>query len=142
MGKVHLDPYLFFSGNAREAMEFYKSVFGGKLDVNEYTDEDREMMPGTPQEKESMKGKLMHAMLDGDVRLMASDSTKASAKAAKIELSLSGEDEETLRRYWDGLSDGGKVTMRLEKAPWGDIFGMITDKYSISWMVNITASKE
>jgi PhnB protein len=73
---------------------------------------------------------------------MASDSTKASAKAAKIELSLSGEDEETLRRYWDGLSDGGKVTMPLEKAPWGDIFGMITDKYSISWMVNITASKE
>jgi PhnB protein len=135
---VKLDPYIFFKGNAREAMEFYKSVFGGKLDVNEYTDKDLEMMPGTPEEKEAMKGKLMHAMLDGDVRLMASDSTNANDKAAKIELSLSGEDEATLRKYWDGLSAGGKVTMPLDKAPWGDTFGMLTDKYDISWMVNVT----
>ena len=142
MGKILLDPYLFFHGDARQAMEFYKGVFGGKLDVNEYTDKDLQMMPGTPEEKEAMKGKLMHAMLSGDVRLMASDSTKASDKAAKIELSLSGEDEETLRKYWDGLSQAGKVTMLLEKAPWGDTFGMLTDKYGVSWMVNISVPKE
>ena len=142
MGKTNLDPYLFFNGNAREAMEFYKSVFGGELSLNEYSPDELDGYPGTDEEKAAMKGKLMHALLDGNVRLMASDSTKASDKAAKIELSLSGEDEQTLRKYWDGLSAGGKVTMPLEKAPWGDTFGMLTDKYNISWMVNVTTPKE
>ncbi len=142
MSDIKLNPYIFFGGNCREAMEFYKSIFGGKLDFAPYSDDDFQNMPGTDAEKAAMKGKIMHALLEGDVRIMASDSIKASEKAAKIELSLSGEDEATLRKYWDGLADGGKVNMPLEKAPWGDTFGMLTDKYSIDWMVNITTPKE
>ena len=68
---------------------------------------------------------------------MSGDSRNASAEAKKIELSLSGTDEAKLRSYFDSLADGGKITMPLEKAPWGDTFGMVTDKFNISWMVDI-----
>ena len=136
MVKVKLDPYLFFSGNCRKAMEFYKSIFGGKLSIQTV-----EEFPGDFPGKEKMKGMIMHAMLDGDVRLMASDSPKASPKAAKVELSLSGEDQAKLRSYWEALSKKGSITMPLEKAEWGDIFGMVKDKFGIDWMVNISVRK-
>lgn len=135
MANVSLDPYLFFKGSAREAMEFYKSVFGGELTIQ--TVDETPDFPG----KDKMKGQIMHAMLDGDIKLMGSDSLNASSEAKKIELSLSGEDEAKLRGYWQALSDGGKITMPLEKAPWGDTFGMVSDKFGIAWMVNITAQK-
>jgi len=133
MSRVTLDPYLFFDGNAEEAMNFYKSVFGGKITISRMSD-----MPGTKPEDAN---RVMHAMLEGDVKLMASDSDKASPEAKKIELSLSGEDESKLRGYFEALSKDGKVTMPLEKAPWGDVFGMLTDKYNIAWMVNVTIPK-
>lgn len=142
MSKVNLDPYLFFKGNAQEAMEFYKSIFGGELTINIITPDELKMMPGTDEEKATMQGKVMHAVLDGDVRLMASDTPKASDKTAKVELSLSGENEPALRKYWDGLSTGGKITMPLASMHWGDTFGMLTDKYGVDWMVNITATKK
>jgi PhnB protein len=136
MNSVRLDPYLFFRGNAREAMEFYKNVFGGELTVQ--TVDEAPDFPG----KEQMKGLIMHAVLDGDVRLMASDGPNASPETKKVELSLSGDDETRLRKYWDDLSQGGEVRMPLEKAPWGDTFGGLTDKYGVDWMVNIAAAKE
>lgn len=137
MSKINLDPYLFFNGNCREAMEFYKAIFGGEVTILTFND-----MPGDIPDKEAMKDMVMHAFLDaGDVRLMASDSQKASEKAAKIELSLSGEDEQKLREYFDKLSAGGKVRSDLKTEMWGDTFGMLTDKYSIDWMVNITTPK-
>jgi PhnB protein len=138
MGKINIDPYLFFSGNAREAMEFYQGIFGGELTVQTIGES-----PGDWPGKDQMKqDNVMHAMLDGEVRLMASDSDKASSGSAKVELSLSGEDEPTLRKYWDGLSaEATKITQPLEKAPWGDTFGMLTDRYGVDWMVNITIPK-
>lgn len=137
MGKIDLDPYLFFGGNAREAMQFYKAIFGGELTVQTIGES-----PGDwPGKADMNQDNVMHSMLDGDVRLMASDSDKASPGSAKVELSLSGEDETILRKYWDGLSAGGKINQPLEKAPWGDHFGMLRDKYGVDWMVNITVPK-
>lgn len=136
MSKINLDPYLFFRGNAREAMEFYKNLFGGELFVQ--TIGEGPDFPG----KDKLNGdNVMHAMLDGDVRLMASDGPNASDNMAKVELSLSGDDETRLRKYWDALVEGGKIRMPLEKAPWGDTFGGLTDKYGVDWMVNISAPK-
>lgn len=138
MGKINLDPYLFFRGNCAEAMDFYKSIFGGELSMMKFDDMP---MPGMDNAEE-LKGKIMHALLDaGDIRLMASDTTIASEKAAKIELSLSGEDETKLRGYFDGLSAGGTIKSPLKKEMWGDIYGQLTDKFSIDWMINITAPK-
>jgi PhnB protein len=133
MANISLEPYLFFDGSCKEAMEFYKSVFGGELQVSEADPEQMGDMPN----KDWFKGKIMHASLKGPVNLMASDSPTASAKAAKIELSLGGTEEAEMRKTFDALAAGGKVKMPLEKQFWGDIYGQITDKYDIDWMMNI-----
>ena len=134
MSKVTLDAYLFFAGNCQEAMNFYKSVFGGELTLNKMGD-----MPGTAPEDKDL---IMHASLEGGaVNLMASDSKQASPKMAKVELSLSGSDETLLKKLFDDLSAGGKVRMPLGKQSWGDTFGMMTDKYGIDWMMNIGTDK-
>lgn len=135
MSTISLDPYIFFKGEAREAMEFYKSVFGGELtfqtygDVNAVTDE-------TPAEY------IMHAGLEGGpVVLYASDTAKANPVAKKVSLCLGGKDEADLRRIFDALSEGVTVEYPLKKEFWGDIFGSVVDKYGVEWMVNISASK-
>jgi PhnB protein len=138
MASINLDPYIFFNGNAKEAMNFYKSIFGGELTVSTFGDTGADKAPGM----EAMKDYVMHAMLAGDVRIMASDSRQASEKAAKIELSLSGDDEAKLTSYFEKLSEGGKVKSPLKKEMWGDTFGQLTDKYNIDWMVNISAPKQ
>jgi PhnB protein len=139
MASVNLDPYLFFNGKAREAMEFYKGVFGGDLSISTFGESGAANMPGF----ENMKDNVMHAMLSGgDVRLMASDSREASDKMAKAELSLSGDDEEKLKGYYEKLSEGGKIKSPLKKEMWGDQFGQFQDKYGVDWMVNISAPQK
>lgn len=138
MDKVELTPYIFFKGNAREAFEYYKSIFGGELktQTNDDTPEDVQEQMGINDEN---RGQLMHARLEGGlVTLMGSDSKGASDKTAKVELSLSGTDEAKLKDVFDKLGEGGKVTMPLSKQFWGDTFGMVTDKYGVDWMVNIS----
>ncbi|HXR50488.1 MAG TPA: VOC family protein [Verrucomicrobiae bacterium] len=134
MSDITLDPYLFFSGNCREAMEFYKSVFGGELSIQTFGD-----VPGTEAVN---KDQIMHANLDGGaVKLFGSDSSKASERAAKIELTIGGSDEAKLTDIFNALSDGGTVKTPLKKEFWGDTFGQLTDKFGIDWMVNIAAPK-
>lgn len=131
---TRLNPYLSFKGKTREAMQFYHSVFGGKLDISTFKDGG---MPHEPNEAD----KIMHAMIvaENGIVLMASDTPDAMpfTEGSNISISLSGEDEAELRGYWEKLSVGGSITMPLEKAPWGDTFGMFTDKFGITWMVNI-----
>jgi len=133
MTNVLLDPYIFFRGNCREAMEFYKSIFGGELIIQTYAD--------VKMGNDDQKDWVMHAVLRGGlVRIMASDTEQASPKAAKISLSLGDGDEATLRPIFEKLSEGGEVFSELKKEFWGDTFGSLTDKYGIEWMVNIPAS--
>jgi len=132
-----LNPYLNFKDNAREAMDFYQSVFGGELTRTTFG----ELPMGTdPAEAD----KVMHSMLvtETGMTLMGADtpSHMEYQPIAGSSISLSGTDEAELRGYWDKLIDGGTVGVPLEKAPWGDTFGMCTDKFGIPWMVNVTAS--
>ncbi|HSX17771.1 MAG TPA: VOC family protein [Candidatus Saccharimonadales bacterium] len=130
MDKISLEPYIFFNGNCREAMEFYKDVFGGELSVNTYGN--------TPGMDKFNMDWLMHASLEGGaVKLMASDTEKASPEAKKVSLSLGGTDEEYMRKIFDSLSAGGEIFMPLKKESWGDIFGSLTDKFGVEWMMNI-----
>jgi PhnB protein len=133
MEKVTLDPYIFFAGNAREGMEFYQGIFGGELNVQTWGE--------VPDTDPAMKDKLMHAYLHGgDVSLMGADTLDSDKLGTgKITLSLTGDNEEKLRGYFDKLSDGGSVTAPLKKEFWGDTFGMLTDRYGVDWMVNIGA---
>ncbi len=130
---VKLNPYLNFRTETRSAMQFYESVFGGTLTMTTFKEGGMSSSP----ENEDL---VMHAQLEsGPVTLMASDTPPGMEfrPGTNISISLSGNDEQTLRRYWDGLSAGGTVAMPLEKAPWGDTFGMCTDRFGIQWMVNI-----
>ncbi len=131
-----LNPYLSFDGDAREAMEFYKSVFGGSLQLNTFGEYGA---AGTPQAE-----KIMHAQLetDGGFTLMASDNPPEVPfdSGSRLAISLSGDDAGELRGYWDKLSASGSAVMPLEKQMWGDEFGMCVDGFGISWMVNITQS--
>ena len=130
-----LNPYLSFRDNAREAMEFYKTVFGGKLTMNTFEEFHASQDPGEAN-------KIMHAMLEAEngITFMAADTPNGMEfqPGKNISMSLSGDNEAELRGYYEKLSSGGMVTMPLEKAPWGDTFGMLTDKFGIDWMVNIT----
>ncbi len=139
---VQLDPYLTFGdGKAREALEFYNSVFGGNLEVNTFGEQ-----PDMPGNDPSLSDKIMHAQLTGDhgVHLMGADTAPGMGEptATSTQISLSGDDDAVLRGYWDGLVDGGSVTVPLEKAPWGDTFGMLVDKFGVPWMVNILGSAQ
>jgi len=139
MGKTLIAPYIFFKGNAREAMEFYKGIFGGELSIQTMGEvpEEVRQQAGNPD-----KANVMHAKLEtGDIILYASDSAKASDKAAKISLSIMGDDEAKLRQIFDNLSQGGSVFMPLSKQFWGDTFGSLTDMYGVEWMVNISSGE-
>ena len=129
-----LNPYLGFRDSARQAMEFYQTVFGGTLDINTFGEFHASEDPAE-------QDKVMHSQLttDNGFTLMASDTPNGMdyKPGSNYSVSLSGEDEGELRGYWDKLSDGGSVTLPLEKAPWGDSFGMCVDRFGVSWMVNI-----
>jgi len=132
-----LNPYISFTGNCREAMEFYKTVFGGALRLNTFGDF------GNPDP--AVADQIMHAHLEADngMTLMGSDTPPGMPHnpGDNIGISLSGDDE-ALRGYWEQLSAGGTVAMPLEKQMWGDEFGMCTDKFGIPWMVNIGSATE
>lgn len=133
-----LNPYLQFRGNAREAMEFYRSVFGGELDVSTFRDFQ---MPGID---EAEADSVMHSQLTTSAGfvLMGADvpSMMPYVPAAGMTIALSGNEVDELRGYWDRLSEGADVEMPLELAPWGDLYGQLTDKYGISWMASIDVS--
>lgn len=134
---AQLNPYISFKNNAREAMEFYKSVFGGKLDMKTFKE-----LGGAQDPREN--DLIMHSALitDNGMTLMASDtpSHMEYKPGTNFNLSLSGDndDEATLRGYFEKLAEGGTITMPLEKAIWGDTFGMLNDRFGIGWLVNIT----
>ena len=133
-----LNPYLAFRDNAKEAMEFYHSVFGGDLTLSTFGENQASQDPDE-------QDKIMHGMLvtDNGLTLMGADTPKSMSYTPgdNYSVSLSGEDEDELRRYWEGLSAGGTVAMPLEKAPWGDIFGMCADKFGVNWLVNVNAAQ-
>jgi PhnB protein len=129
-----LNPYITFDGNARQAMEYYEQVFGGTLRLNtfgEYGADDK-----------ALADKIMHAQLEttSGYTLMASDLAPGMTHnpGDNIVVSLSGEDADELRGYWEKLTAGGTVSMPLEKQMWGDEYGACTDQFGVSWMIDIT----
>ena len=137
---THLNPYLSFAGNAKAAMEFYQSVFGGTVERTTFGEFNMSQDPADTD-------RIMHSMLvsENGLVLMGSDvpaarDSVAFSHGSDHTVSLSGEDEAELRGYWDKLSDGGVISMALEKSPWGDTFGMCSDKYGVPWMVNISGT--
>ena len=136
--QTKLNPYINFKSNARQAMEFYHSVFGGELKMSTFKDYHASQAPAEDD-------LIMHAELEARDGLvfMASDTPERMEyrPGNNISMSLTGDDEDQLKTYFQKLSTGGVVTMPLEKAIWGDTFGMCIDKFGIGWLVNITTKK-
>ncbi|GAA5019035.1 VOC family protein [Terrabacter aeriphilus] len=130
-----LNPYIGFQDNAREAMEFYRSVFGGELTVSTFGE-----FGDTGPRAEG----VMHAQLEtpSGYTIMASDTPDEMPyqPGTNVSVSLSGDDGAELHGYWDRLAEDGRVMMPLEKQMWGDEFGMLTDRFGIGWLVNIAGS--
>jgi PhnB protein len=129
-----LNPYISFDGTARQAMEFYKRVFGGTLTLNTFGEF------GT--QEVDVADKIMHGMLEinNGFALMAADTPPGMEynPGDNIAISLSGDDADELHGYWEKLSKGGTISVPMEKQMWGDEFGMCKDQFGVPWMVNIT----
>ncbi|MEJ2869939.1 VOC family protein [Actinomycetospora sp. OC33-EN08] len=129
---THLNPYLHFDDSARDAMEFYRDVFGGTLNVMTFGDMGSDGPEAT---------KVMHGQLEtpSGFVLMGSDTPPGMdpPHGASVSISLSGDQGDELRGYFDKLADGGTVDVALEKQMWGDEFGQCRDRFGITWLVNI-----
>ncbi|NEM91844.1 VOC family protein [Galbitalea soli] len=136
---IRLNPYLGFRGNAREAIEFYHGIFGGDVAISTFAEFGAAQDP-------SENDLVMHAQLTapGELVLMASDTPQHMnyTPGDNFSVSLSGgsDDTDTLRGYYEKLSEGGTVTMPLDMAPWGDWFGMLVDRFGVQWLVNIAGA--
>lgn len=129
-----LNPYFSFRDTAEEAMTFYRSVFGGELSVSRFSEYGASDDPAE-------QDKVMHSMLTTGTGmvLMAADTPNSMdlAVGENVSVSVSGDDESVMRVWWEALGAGGTVTMPLEEAPWGGLFGMCTDRFGIHWMFSV-----
>ena len=129
-----LNPYLNFNGNARQALEFYTTVFGGDLNLNTFAS-----FGSTGPDAE----RIMHGQLQtpAGYTIMAADVTSDMEYSAPagFSISLSGDaaSGDDLRGYFESLGASGMITMPLQKQSWGDEFGMCVDGFGVPWLVNI-----
>jgi PhnB protein len=134
---ARLNPYLTFQGNAREAMEYYRSVLGGELQLMTYAD------GGAADHYPGDGDRIMHGQLEtgSGFTLMGADSpsSQPAEPMQGVQISLSGDasTDAELSGYYEKLAEKGTVVEPLVTAPWGDKFGMVTDPYGVLWMVNI-----
>ncbi|GAB2980136.1 VOC family protein [Actinotalea caeni] len=135
-----LNPYITLGGEARDAVAFYARVLGGEPSIMTYADSGfAAEAGGDPSEGD----KVMHSCLESPsgLALMVADAPGGSPApgAGNVSISISGDDEAQLRGYWDGLAEGATIIEPLTQAPWGDSFGMLTDRFGVTWMINISA---
>ncbi len=129
-----LNPYITFPGNCAEAMDFYASVFGGPVSVMTFRDSGMDA------------DGVMHAALEtpAGFHIFASDAMPGIpgefSRSQDVQISLSGDDVDALRGYWDKLSEGGHVLYPLEPQQWGDLYGLLNDQYGVQWHVNISGA--
>ena len=132
-----ITPYLFFSGRCEEALKFYEQTLGAKVEMAmRYNESPEPPPPGTLQP--GFEKKIMHASLTIDgIRLMASDGCDEKSKMEGVQLAITVATESEAHRAFNSLASGGNVVMPLTKTFWSPCFGMVVDKFSISWMIMV-----
>ena len=130
---MQVQPYLFFDGRCEEALEFYRAKLGARVEMLMRFKENPEPMPG----KAPPGDKVMHACVRiGDTAIMASDGYCAGKPSFQgFSLSLNATDETDAQRLFAALSEGGEVQMPLGKTFFSPAFGMVADRFGVSWMV-------
>lgn len=139
-----INPYINFNGNAEEAFNFYKSVFGGEFSsVVHFKDLESPEFPVSPEDSD----KIMRIVLPiGGNTLIANDVPAALGPVSENEnrskISVDAESREEADKIFAGLSEGGAVEMPMDDSPWGTYFAMFRDKYGIEWTVEFDANKD
>lgn len=130
---TRLNPYINFGDNAREAMTFYQQVLGGSLQLHTFGEYGADQEP--------FADLVMHGLLETEdgLTLMGADSPPGMSRTVgnNITISLSGDDDAVLRERFERLAEGGSIDVPLERQMWGDVFGQLTDRFGIGWLVNI-----
>jgi PhnB protein len=136
---MQVQPYLFFDGRCEEAVEFYKSKLGAKVEMLMRFRENPEPAANPPGSDD----KVMHACLRiGDTAVMASDGNCAGKPSFQgFSLSLTAKDEPEARRLFAALGEGGQVQMPFAQTFFSPGFGMVADRFGVSWMVIVEARK-
>ncbi|MEL0627270.1 VOC family protein [Salinibacterium amurskyense] len=135
------NPYLSFRDNAREALGYYQSVFGGTTAINTFAEFNA-------SEEPDEQDLVMHGQLDSPagITLMLSDTPKSMeyTPGGSMSISIGGylSEKAEMEGFWEKLCDGGTAIMPLETAEWGGLFGMVIDRYSVTWMVSISDDNE
>jgi PhnB protein len=141
MAKVN--PYLNFNGTAEAAFNLYKNVFGGEFtQLSKFKD-----VPSDSILSDEDANRVMHVGLhiSAETILMASDTLSSMQpvnEGNNISISVDTASEDEATRIFNGLAEGGQITMPLDKTFWGAYFGMCTDAFGINWMVNYDYPKE
>jgi PhnB protein len=137
-----VSPYVMFHGNAKEAMDFYVSAFGGKIEQCKTFKDAPKLPEGGSKD---ISNKIMHAEVSfHGTKILLCDDVKRPAKATVengVHVSVECADLETTKTSFNKLSAGGKVQLPLAKQFWGDTFGSVTDKFGVNWMFNCSDKK-
>jgi PhnB protein len=132
-----IQPYLFFNGRCEEAIEFYKTALGAKVEMVMRDKESPEPHP-PGMVPPGYEDKIMHASFRvGECVIMASDGCGDTSKFAAFSLSISLPTQDDAERVFAALSDGGNVNMPLTKTFWSPCFGMVEDRFGMAWMITV-----
>lgn len=131
---IGLHAYLNFPGNSREAMTYYQDIFGGTLEILTFGSMSMQGMPDD--------GTAHAALVTDHFSLFASDAMPGAEHTwggTRVYLAFMGDDEATLRAWWERLAADGEIGMPLERQAWGDTFGLLKDRFGLEWMFNVSA---
>ncbi|MBL0012039.1 MAG: VOC family protein [Nitrosomonas sp.] len=141
MSNPLIQPYLMFGGRCEEALEFYRTALGAQIDMLMRFKESPEPPP-PGMLPPGFENKVMHASFRiGDNVIMASDGCEEGQRFSGFSLSIAVATEAEADQFFTALSDDGQVQMPLGKTFWSPRFGMLTDRFGISWMVNVVANE-
>ena len=139
MSQTIIEPYLFFGGRCEEALEFYRKALDARIEMMmRFRESPGPMPPGSIPS--GFENKIMHASVRiGGTRVMVSDGNGVGARFGGFSLSFTAGSEAEAKRAFAELADGGTVGMPLAKTFWSPCFGMVTDRFGVSWMVTVAA---
>lgn len=137
-----VQPYLFFGGRCEEAISFYRRAIGAQVDMMLKFKDSPQPMPADKMTP-GFENKVMHSSFRvGENTLMASDGCGEPCNFAGFSLSLTLPTVAEVDRAFAALSEGGKVTMPLDRTFWSPRFGMLTDKFGLGWMVGVASESK
>ncbi|SFM66463.1 VOC family protein [Nitrosomonas communis] len=140
MPNTFIEPYLFFGGRCEEALDFYRTALGAQVDIL-LRHKDSPEPPPSGMLPPGFENKIMHTTFRiGATTLMASDGCQEGMSFSGFSLSLSVPTEAEADHAFAALADGGQVQMPLTKTFWSPCFGMLTDRFGVSWMITVTTN--